>query len=223
MTDNAENGSLNRCGRIQEIFFKREKSNHQCRWLLWFVQWYKWKIIVQNMCFSIVNSIKCSNFYLCARSRASTVSRRLRNWRLSTCCHLRISMWQLSPGSKANIFGSAWRVKWENDLIRKAWTFMELSKSGGSCFKSPLYFCACACVGLKQPMPELILHVDSLDIFPISWCETNGYPLVYPIKPSGTRTGLMLTSDWRLVQHDAFWCSDPVSRLIAEIRSVTAD
>lgn len=34
-------------------------------------------------------------------------------------------------------------------------------------------------------MPELIVHVDSLDIFPVSWCETNGYPLVYPIKPSG--------------------------------------
>uniref|UniRef100_A0A3P8V0W3 Scm like with four mbt domains 1 n=1 Tax=Cynoglossus semilaevis TaxID=244447 RepID=A0A3P8V0W3_CYNSE len=38
--------------------------------------------------------------------------------------------------------------------------------------------------GLKQPMPELIVHIDSLDIFPVSWCETNGYPLVYPIKPS---------------------------------------
>lgn len=43
----------------------------------------------------------------------------------------------------------------------------------------------CVCLGLKQPMPELIVHVDSLDIFPVSWCETNGYPLVYPIKPSG--------------------------------------
>nr|XP_020448925.1 scm-like with four MBT domains protein 1 [Monopterus albus] len=38
--------------------------------------------------------------------------------------------------------------------------------------------------GLKQPVPELIVHVDSLDIFPVSWCETNGYPLVYPFKPS---------------------------------------
>ncbi|XP_010880112.1 scm-like with four MBT domains protein 1 [Esox lucius] len=37
--------------------------------------------------------------------------------------------------------------------------------------------------GLKQAMPELIVHVDSLDIFPVSWCETNGYPLLYPIKP----------------------------------------
>uniref|UniRef100_A0A8C7U919 SAM domain-containing protein n=1 Tax=Oncorhynchus mykiss TaxID=8022 RepID=A0A8C7U919_ONCMY len=37
--------------------------------------------------------------------------------------------------------------------------------------------------GLKQAIPELIAHVDSLDIFPVSWCETNGYPLLYPIKP----------------------------------------
>uniref|UniRef100_A0A8C6V345 Scm like with four mbt domains 1 n=1 Tax=Neogobius melanostomus TaxID=47308 RepID=A0A8C6V345_9GOBI len=37
--------------------------------------------------------------------------------------------------------------------------------------------------GLKTPMPELIVHADSLDIFPVSWCETNGYPLVHPIKP----------------------------------------
>lgn len=36
-------------------------------------------------------------------------------------------------------------------------------------------------------MPELIVHVDSLDIFPVSWCETNGYPLIHPIKPSGTQ------------------------------------
>uniref|UniRef100_A0A3B4XE70 Scm like with four mbt domains 1 n=1 Tax=Seriola lalandi dorsalis TaxID=1841481 RepID=A0A3B4XE70_SERLL len=45
--------------------------------------------------------------------------------------------------------------------------------------------------GLKQPMPELIVHVDSLDIFPVSWCETNGYPLIYPIKPSGIRVELV--------------------------------
>lgn len=37
--------------------------------------------------------------------------------------------------------------------------------------------------GLKQPMPELIVHMDSYEIFPVSWCETNGYPLLYPIKP----------------------------------------
>lgn len=48
-----------------------------------------------------------------------------------------------------------------------------------------MWLSVCVLTGLKQPMPELIVHVDSLDIFPVSWCETNGYPLVYPIKPSG--------------------------------------
>ncbi|XP_076847146.1 scm-like with four MBT domains protein 1 isoform X2 [Brachyhypopomus gauderio] len=37
--------------------------------------------------------------------------------------------------------------------------------------------------GVKQPTPEIIVHVDSMDIFPVSWCETNGYPLQYPCKP----------------------------------------
>ncbi|KAI4872063.1 hypothetical protein NFI96_020611 [Prochilodus magdalenae] len=37
--------------------------------------------------------------------------------------------------------------------------------------------------GLKQPVPEIIVHMDSMDIFPVSWCETNGYPLQYPCKP----------------------------------------
>ncbi|KAK1902107.1 Scm-like with four MBT domains protein 1 [Dissostichus eleginoides] len=49
--------------------------------------------------------------------------------------------------------------------------------------------------GLKQPMPELIVHVDSMDLFPVSWCETNGYPLVFPIKPQVKKTGRLL------------WCS----------------
>uniref|UniRef100_A0A8B9K2F2 Scm like with four mbt domains 1 n=1 Tax=Astyanax mexicanus TaxID=7994 RepID=A0A8B9K2F2_ASTMX len=34
-----------------------------------------------------------------------------------------------------------------------------------------------------QPVPEIIVHMDSMDIFPVSWCETNGYPLQYPCKP----------------------------------------
>ncbi|KAJ8409396.1 hypothetical protein AAFF_G00235940 [Aldrovandia affinis] len=37
--------------------------------------------------------------------------------------------------------------------------------------------------GLKQSVPELITHVDSMDIFPVSWCETNGYCLRHPRKP----------------------------------------
>ncbi|XP_036387908.1 scm-like with four MBT domains protein 1 isoform X2 [Megalops cyprinoides] len=37
--------------------------------------------------------------------------------------------------------------------------------------------------GLKQPISEVIVHVDSMDIFPVSWCETNGYSLRHPRKP----------------------------------------
>uniref|UniRef100_A0A672K2C5 Scm like with four mbt domains 1 n=1 Tax=Sinocyclocheilus grahami TaxID=75366 RepID=A0A672K2C5_SINGR len=37
--------------------------------------------------------------------------------------------------------------------------------------------------GLKQAIPEIIVHTDSMNIFPVSWCETNGYPLLHPCKP----------------------------------------
>uniref|UniRef100_A0A671MAW8 Scm-like with four MBT domains protein 1 n=1 Tax=Sinocyclocheilus anshuiensis TaxID=1608454 RepID=A0A671MAW8_9TELE len=37
--------------------------------------------------------------------------------------------------------------------------------------------------GLKQAIPEIIVHTDSMDIFPVSWCETNGYSLLHPCKP----------------------------------------
>uniref|UniRef100_A0A8C9T164 Scm like with four mbt domains 1 n=1 Tax=Scleropages formosus TaxID=113540 RepID=A0A8C9T164_SCLFO len=37
--------------------------------------------------------------------------------------------------------------------------------------------------GVKQPVPDIIVHIDSMDIFPVSWCETNGYSLRYPTKP----------------------------------------
>uniref|UniRef100_A0A8C7VAQ9 SLED domain-containing protein n=1 Tax=Oncorhynchus mykiss TaxID=8022 RepID=A0A8C7VAQ9_ONCMY len=39
--------------------------------------------------------------------------------------------------------------------------------------------------GLKQTLPDVITHVDSLDIFPVSWCESNGYPLQHPSKATG--------------------------------------
>ncbi|XP_023661343.1 scm-like with four MBT domains protein 1 isoform X2 [Paramormyrops kingsleyae] len=37
--------------------------------------------------------------------------------------------------------------------------------------------------GVKQSIPEVITHVNSMDIFPVSWCETNGYVLRHPSKP----------------------------------------
>ncbi|XP_069045733.1 scm-like with four MBT domains protein 1 isoform X2 [Lepisosteus oculatus] len=36
---------------------------------------------------------------------------------------------------------------------------------------------------VKPPVPECIVHVHSMDIFPVSWCETNGYTLRHPCKP----------------------------------------
>ncbi|TRY65790.1 hypothetical protein DNTS_014258 [Danionella cerebrum] len=38
-------------------------------------------------------------------------------------------------------------------------------------------------LGLKQAIPEIIVHIDSMEIFPVSWCETNGYTLLHPCKP----------------------------------------
>ncbi|XP_066452382.1 scm-like with four MBT domains protein 1 isoform X2 [Eleutherodactylus coqui] len=34
--------------------------------------------------------------------------------------------------------------------------------------------------GMKTPVPECIVHLGSMDIFPMGWCETNGHPLCTP-------------------------------------------
>ncbi|XP_066561192.1 scm-like with four MBT domains protein 2 isoform X1 [Amia ocellicauda] len=34
--------------------------------------------------------------------------------------------------------------------------------------------------GLKKPLPEYIVDVESMDIFPVGWCEANGYQLISP-------------------------------------------
>ncbi|PNJ32592.1 hypothetical protein CR201_G0035186, partial [Pongo abelii] len=34
--------------------------------------------------------------------------------------------------------------------------------------------------GSKKPIPECIVSVESMDIFPLGWCETNGHPLSTP-------------------------------------------
>lgn len=36
--------------------------------------------------------------------------------------------------------------------------------------------------GLQTPMPEVIVDMDSMDIFPVGWCEANAYPLTTPHK-----------------------------------------
>uniref|UniRef100_A0AAY4DZF6 SLED domain-containing protein n=1 Tax=Denticeps clupeoides TaxID=299321 RepID=A0AAY4DZF6_9TELE len=37
--------------------------------------------------------------------------------------------------------------------------------------------------GLTKPVPECIVDSESMDIFPVGWCEANGYPLTPPVKP----------------------------------------
>lgn len=36
--------------------------------------------------------------------------------------------------------------------------------------------------GSKKSVPECIVHVESMNIFPVGWCETNGHPLQTPRK-----------------------------------------
>ncbi|TMS02868.1 Scm-like with four MBT domains protein 2 [Larimichthys crocea] len=37
--------------------------------------------------------------------------------------------------------------------------------------------------GVVKPLSECIVDVESMDIFPVGWCEANAYPLTPPFKP----------------------------------------
>lgn len=37
-------------------------------------------------------------------------------------------------------------------------------------------------IGLQMPSPEYIVDVESMDIFPVGWCEANAYNLTPPRK-----------------------------------------
>ncbi|XP_038594253.1 scm-like with four MBT domains protein 2 isoform X2 [Micropterus salmoides] len=37
--------------------------------------------------------------------------------------------------------------------------------------------------GVAKPLSECIVDVESMDIFPVGWCEANAYPLTPPLKP----------------------------------------
>uniref|UniRef100_A0A4W5LY10 Scm like with four mbt domains 2 n=1 Tax=Hucho hucho TaxID=62062 RepID=A0A4W5LY10_9TELE len=45
----------------------------------------------------------------------------------------------------------------------------------------PMLFCPSP--GLPRSVPECIVDVESMDIFPVGWCETNAYLLTPPLKP----------------------------------------
>lgn len=37
-------------------------------------------------------------------------------------------------------------------------------------------------LGLTKPQPDCIVDVESMNIFPVGWCEANGYPLTHLLK-----------------------------------------
>ncbi|XP_019500075.1 PREDICTED: scm-like with four MBT domains protein 2 [Hipposideros armiger] len=41
--------------------------------------------------------------------------------------------------------------------------------------------------GLQTPAPEFIVDVESMDIFPVGWCEANSYPLTTPHKTASQK------------------------------------
>ncbi|XDA82082.1 hypothetical protein R6Z07M_011966 [Ovis aries] len=44
--------------------------------------------------------------------------------------------------------------------------------------------------GLQSPAPEFIVDVESMDIFPVGWCEANSYPLTTPHKTASRHPGM---------------------------------
>uniref|UniRef100_A0A3P9PYQ8 Scm like with four mbt domains 2 n=1 Tax=Poecilia reticulata TaxID=8081 RepID=A0A3P9PYQ8_POERE len=38
--------------------------------------------------------------------------------------------------------------------------------------------------GVLQPRSECIVDVESMDVFPVGWCEANSYPLTPPLRPA---------------------------------------
>lgn len=39
--------------------------------------------------------------------------------------------------------------------------------------------CFSLAIGLTKPLPDCIVDVESMNIFPVGWCEANGYPLTH--------------------------------------------
>uniref|UniRef100_A0A8C3QJB6 Scm like with four mbt domains 1 n=1 Tax=Cyanoderma ruficeps TaxID=181631 RepID=A0A8C3QJB6_9PASS len=61
--------------------------------------------------------------------------------------------------------------------------------------------------GSKKPVPECIVSVESMNIFPVGWCETNGYQLRPPRKAIGT-SPLLFNYCW----HHGIWKHSLCSR-----------
>lgn len=50
--------------------------------------------------------------------------------------------------------------------------------------------------GSKKPVPDCIVSVESMNIFPVGWCETNGYQLRPPRKAIGISSVLFAVVSW---------------------------
>lgn len=102
------------CSEIWEIKFDLfDWQMNQMRFMRPGVSTVRWTL---ELAFkhSLIRNGSHHSFSLCfpARSSVTTASKRAWNWRLSTHCRLRTSMWRQSPGSKGSTFGSAWKVRW---------------------------------------------------------------------------------------------------------------
>uniref|UniRef100_A0A803XQ64 Scm like with four mbt domains 1 n=1 Tax=Meleagris gallopavo TaxID=9103 RepID=A0A803XQ64_MELGA len=54
--------------------------------------------------------------------------------------------------------------------------------------------------GSKKPIPDCIVSVESMNIFPVGWCETNGYQLRPPCKAIGISCVPFAVASWTV--HD---------------------
>lgn len=50
--------------------------------------------------------------------------------------------------------------------------------------------------GSKKPIPDCIVSVESMNIFPVGWCETNGYQLRPPCKAIGISCVPFAVASW---------------------------
>lgn len=62
------------------------------------------------------------------------------------------------------------------ELVMDAWMALSL---GVPMPKSHYKF---VLIGSQMPSPEYIVDVESMDIFPVGWCEANAYNLTPPHK-----------------------------------------
>lgn len=120
-----------------------------------------------------------SSYCVCRHGRTEALPRTC-GWRRWTLGGRRRCVWLRSFRSEDACCGCGWKVqmlacpqpsvnsRWLSD---QRWNFtVRLS------------------AGVPKPLSECIVDVDSMEIFPVGWCEANSYPLTSPLKPVCTST-----------------------------------